>query len=199
MIPGRASDKLGLAEVISSPTGLLARLGRTVETIFSLGQSKLLIMAMIAKCRDLLAMLLVFAVSPLSMCTPTVCSITCSFHEAAVRGSRLIGPDPKEAVIGSVKHPAGMHCHGPANTDGPHSAAFRDHQGPCHKEKCLSPQVVVRPALVQAKYADPTQAIKIEPSAAISLATPSFAAGHLSRSSRTRLPDVFGVSGILRI
>src|SRR5215472_1473728 len=156
-------------------------------------------MAMIAKCRDLLAMLLVFAVSPLSMCTPTVCSITCSFHEAAVQGPRLIGPEPKEAVIGSVRHDAGMHCHSRANSDGAHSAAFRDHQGPCHKEKCLSPEVVVRPALVQAKCADPTQAIKTEPSAATSLAAPSFAARHLSRSARTRLPDVFGVSGVLRI
>lgn len=190
--------KLGLDEVISSPTGPLARPRRAVETIFSLGQSKLPIMGMIAKCRNLLAMLLVFAVSPLAMCAPTVCSITCSFHEAAVRGPRLIGPGPK-GVIGSVKHPAGMHCHGPANSDGAHSGAFRDHQGPCHKEKCLSPEVVVRPALVQAKYADPTQAIRIEPSAAISVATPSFAARPSSRSSRKRLPDVFGVSGILRI
>lgn len=154
---------------------------------------------MIAKCRDLLAMLLVFAVSPLAMCTPTVCGITCSFHEAAVRGPRLIGPESKQAANGSVKHDAGMHCHGPANSDGAHSAAFRDHQGTCYKEKCLSPEPVLRPAVVQAKCADPTQAIKIEPSAASSLATPSFAARHLSRSSRTRLPDVFGVSAILRI
>jgi len=135
---------------------------------------------MIAKCRHLLAMLLVFAVSPLSMCAPTVCNITCSFGGTAVLGPRLIGPERKQAVNGSVKRDAGMHCHGPADSDEAHSAAFRNHRGPCHKEKCLSPEVVVRPALAQGKCAEPTQAISVEASA-ISLGTPSFAARCLSR------------------
>src|SRR5215469_8480655 len=155
-------------------------------------------MAMIAKCRHLLAMLLVFAVSPLSMCASTVCNITCSLGGTVFLGPRLIGPERKQAVNGSVNRDAGMHCHGPANSDGAHSAAFRKHRGPCHKEKCLAPDVVVRPALAQGKCAQPTQAIRIEPSA-ISLGTPSFAARCLSGNSRTRLRDVFAVSGILRI
>jgi hypothetical protein len=156
-------------------------------------------MAMRAKWRNLLATLLVFAVSPLSLCASTVCYITCSFHEAALAAPGRIGPERQEAVNGSVKHGAGMHCHGPADSDGAHSAAFRDHQGPCHRQKCLSPEVVVRPALAQGKCADRTPAINIKPAAAISLTTPSFAARRMSRDSRTRLPDVFAVSGILRI
>jgi hypothetical protein len=156
-------------------------------------------MAMTAKWRNLLAMLLVFAVSPLSMCASTACNITCSLDHATIPGPRLIGPERREAVKSSVKHDAGMHCHGPADPDGAHSMGFRNHQGPCHREKCLSPEVVAAPALAQGKCADPTQAIDSEASAAVSPATPSLAVRYISRNSRTKLPDVFVVSGILRI
>ena len=166
---------------------------------FSVWGNLSLIMAMTAKWRSLLALLLVFAVSPLSMCASTACNITCSFHDATIPGPRLIGPEPQEPVQGSVGHDADMHCHAPADSPGAHSVAFRNHQGPCHREKCLSPEVVVAPTLAQGKSADPTQAIDVEPSAAISPATPSWAACHLPRNSHTRLPDVFAVSGILRI
>lgn len=155
-------------------------------------------MAMRAKWRNLLAMLLVFAVSPLSMCASTVCYITCSFHDAALAGPGRTGRERQEAANGSVKHDAGMHCHGPADSGGAHSAAFRDHQSSCHRQKCVSPEAVVRPVLAQGKCADRAPAIN-KPAAAMSNATPSFAARHMSRDSRTRLPDVFAVSGILRI
>ena len=156
-------------------------------------------MAMTAKWRNLLVMLLVFAVSPLSVCASAACNITCSFRDAIIPGPRLSGPERQEAVKGSVKHDAGMHCHGPADADGTHSVAFRNHQGPCHRGECLSPEVVVAPALAQGNCADPTQAIDIEPFAAITPATPPLAVRHISRNSRTRLPDVFAVSGVLRI
>lgn len=156
-------------------------------------------MAMAAKWRNLLAILVVFAVSPLSMCASTACNLTCSFHDAAIPGPRLIGPERQQAVEVSVKHDPGILCHGPADSEGAPSLAFRNHQGPCHREKWLSLEVVVAPALAQGKCADPTQAINVQPSAAISPATPSLGVRHRSRNSRARLPDVFAVSRILRI
>lgn len=86
-------------------------------------------MAMTAKWRNLLAVLPVFAVSPLSKCASTARNITCSFHDATIPGPRLIGPERQQAVEVSVKHDPGMLCHGPADSEGAPSLAFRNHQG----------------------------------------------------------------------
>lgn len=157
------------------------------------------IMAMTAKWRNLLAMLVVFAVSPLSMCASTVCSITCSFLGATVRGARLTGPDRKVAVRSSVKHDAGMHCHGPADADGRRSIAFGNRQGPCHGEKCVPPEGVVRPTLAERKCTDPTPSVRSEPPVG-SQGPPPLAVPHrIPRNFRTGSPGLFAVSGTLRI
>lgn len=154
-------------------------------------------MAMAVTGRNLLAMLLVLAISPLSLRASAACNIiTCSFHETTAPG--LTGQVPQGAGRGSVRQDAGMHCHGSADSDGTHRAVFRDHQNPCHQEQCLRPEKLVRRARALGKCADPTQAIEIERSAAASVAA-FVAAPPISRDSRARLPQVFAVSGILRI
>jgi hypothetical protein len=158
------------------------------------------IMAMTAKWRNLLAMLLVFAISPLSMCASTVCSITCSFLGATVRGARLTGPERKVAVRGSVKHDAGMHCHGPADAEGRRSVALGNRRGPCHGEKCVPPEGVVGPTLAERKCTGPTPSVRIEPSAGISQWTPPSVVPHrIPRNFLTGSPGLFAVSGTLRI
>ena len=154
---------------------------------------------MTAKWRNLLAMLLVFAVSPFSMCASSVCSITCSFQRSAAPGSRLIGQQSSEAVRGSGQHDARMHCRGPADSEGAHSVTLRNRKDLCHRDKCLSPEVVVGPTFAQRRCTGPTPAVDIDPLAGIPLATPSLVARYLSSHSRKRLPDGFAVSGILRI
>lgn len=153
-------------------------------------------MAMAVTGRNLLAMLLVIAISPLSLRASAACNITCSFHETTVPG--LTGQLPQGAGRGSVRQDAGMHCRGSADSDGTHRAVFRDHQNPCHQEQCLRPEVLVRSARALGKCADPTQAIEIERSAAASVAA-LVAGPPISRDSRARWPQVFAVSGILRI
>jgi hypothetical protein len=155
-------------------------------------------MTMTAKWRSLLAMLLVFAVSPPSMRASTVCDISCSSREVTVPGSRLNGPAGRPAVTGSVKHDAGMHCHSPADSDESHSAALRNRQGRCHKDKCLSAEVVVIPAFARGKCTRPSQVIPTDLST-VPLAKPSPARRDISPNSRTRLAEVFAASGILRI
>lgn len=157
------------------------------------------IMAMTARWRSLLAMLLVFAVSPLSMCASTVCSITCSFLGATVRGARLTGPERKVAVRSSVKHDAGMRCHGPADADGRRSVAFGNRKGPCHGEKCVPPQGVVRPTLAERKCTIPTPSIRTEPSAGSQGPPPLVVPHRIPRNFRTGSPGLFAVLGTLRI
>ena len=158
------------------------------------------IIAMTAQWRNLLAMLLVVAVSPLSMCASTVCGITCSFLGATVRGAPLAGPERKVAVGGSVKHDDGMHCHGPADADGRGSGALGNRKGPCHGQKCVPPERVVGPILAERKSAGPTPSVRSEPSAGISQGAPPLVVPHpIPRNFRAGLPGLFPVSETLRI
>ena len=156
-------------------------------------------MAITAKWRSLLAMLLALAVSPLSMCASTVCSITCSVLGATVRGARLTGPERKVAVRSSVKHDAGMHCHGPADADGRCSVAFGNRKGPCHREKCVPPQGVVRPTFAERKCTVPTPSVRTEPSAGSQGPPPLVVPDRIPRNFRTGSPGLFAASGTRRI
>src|SRR5689334_23839585 len=95
-------------------------------------------MALTAQWRNALAALLVFAVSPLSMCAQAVCNINCSFHEGNVPNPGLHPPKGDEGQIHSANRSKAIHCHELGNSVRTHPCAFRSRDGSCHGDSCVS-------------------------------------------------------------
>ena len=155
---------------------------------------------MAAKFRNLLIVLVVFAVSPLSVCAQIVCDISCSFQEATVPDSGHKSSKPNQILTTSVNHSTRMHCHEAADADGASSSAFRNLHGACHKDNCASYQIGAVPAIPQGKSSTaPAHVIGVEASTVIALATPALVALHRLRNSRTIFSEVLAASRTLRI
>jgi len=157
-------------------------------------------MAWTGKWRSFLALWLVFAVSPLSMCAQTVCDLSCSLHETTAYDSGLHKSKGHEALAGSVKRSADMHCHKLSDSPGTHSGAFVDRNGVCHGNNCLLAEVGTAPAAAQVESSNaPARGIGLEALNAIALGNPALTGVHRLPESCVRCSDAFAVSGTLRI
>ena len=157
-------------------------------------------MARTGKWRNFLALWLVFAVSPLSMCAQTVCDLSCSLHETTAYDSGLHKSKGHEALAGSVKRSADMHCHKLSDSPGTHSGAFVDRNGVCHGNNCLLAEVGTAPAAAQVESSNAlAQAAHIQTLNAIALGNPAPTGVHRLPESCVRCSDAFAVSGTLRI
>jgi hypothetical protein len=147
-----------------------------------------------------LVALLVFAVSPLSVCAQAVCSFSCSFHEDSVRDSGLNSGKGNQVRLHSVEQSAGMHCHNLANSDGTHPGAFRSHDGACHRDTCVSSEGAAAASVVaQGNWSTaPTGIVAAKLFGSTPLPT-ALTVGHRPRNYRLACPDFLAASGTLRI
>jgi len=157
-------------------------------------------MRYVAKWRGVVALLLVFAVSPFSACAQAVCHLTCSRHLSAVPDAGPKSPRHREALSGSAAESAGMHCHGRADSDGAHPGVFRNSGRSCHQDNCVLTEVAAAPAVAQDKGPGaPVQVIRIEPSNFILITTPTLSECHRWCDPRVSFSDFQAASQTLRI
>ena len=158
-------------------------------------------MALTAQWRNVLVALVVFAVSPLSMCAQAVCDISCSFHEGTVPDPGLDSPKGDEGQIRSVNQSKAMHCRELANPDRTHPCAFRSRDGSCHGDSCVSLEGAAAASVVaRGNWSTaPTEVFAAELSSAIPLAMPALTGRHRSCISCVACLDVLAASGTLRI
>lgn len=160
-------------------------------------------MALATKWRNLLAALLVFAVSPFSACAQIACNVTCAFHWAGTRAYGLDSPQSKEVSTASARQSAHMHCHDHEDSSGPHCNDFRSGNGSCRRDACASPEsdaarVIAKADLSAHRTEVIDYGVSIHRASAISLAT-SDPLRPRARNSSTGFHDVLSASGTLRI
>jgi hypothetical protein len=183
--------------------------GRVMTARFARGRSNRFcsarhlrsIMAMTAKWRSFLIVVLVLGVSPFSSCAQIVCSISCSHHGA--RNSSAPGdpesPERKDSV-GAGNAPRTSPCQDEAESHAPDSGAFRNRKGVCHKSHCaLSEVAAAKPFTKSRRSTVTTSIIGARPTSAAAIIN-----SPLTRSQRRFSPplgfsETLALSGILRI
>lgn len=161
-------------------------------------------MALTTKLRNLLAALLVFAVSPFSVCAQIACNVTCSLHSAGEPKSQRKGLNHEEVSADSVQHSDGMRCHHVAERDGVHPEAFLSRDRNCQLENCGVVGAPAAPANAQSERLTgqgpwAARLIGGQPSNAIALGVLAPTSPHRSWRSRFKFHDVLASCGTLRI